>query len=143
MEAAASLDDAPSFHGWYLVTLGNNHAKGLIPRFPCGRPDRDGLREGMQTRMERDARERVRLNTAGCLEWCEVGLHLAVHRPSVLHKEGAAAGVAANLERHLRDGERRSERSFLAIQQDPIEALFAHYRFDMRITPCKPILLRP
>lgn len=143
MEATASPDDTPFFHDGNLMVCCNNRAGRLKPGFRRRRLDRKNLHNNMKAQIEGFGLKRDRVNMAGCLDRCEVGLRLEVYPPSILHKETSSADVEVNLGRHVRDGGRGAELLLPAAQQGSVKELLARVCFGFVINSGKQVVDRP
>ncbi|MCP5368827.1 MAG: (2Fe-2S) ferredoxin domain-containing protein [Hyphomicrobiales bacterium] len=75
------------------------------PRGSCARCDSVALRDYMKARAKEMGLDGVRINSAGCLDRCELGPTMVVYPEGIWYRYQSDADVDEILTRHLRDGE--------------------------------------
>jgi (2Fe-2S) ferredoxin len=79
------------------------------PRGSCAAKGSDKLRDYMKARGKELGLENIRVNSAGCLDRCELGPCLVIYPEGVWYKIETTADIDAILENHVRDGGRVQE----------------------------------
>ena len=74
------------------------------PRGSCGRMGGAGLRDYMKQRVKEEDLPSVRVNTAGCLDRCELGPVVVVYPEGVWYSLTSEADVDTVIEEHLKNG---------------------------------------
>ncbi len=77
----------------------DGHARGS-----CAARGSEQLRDYMKARAKELGLQSVRINTAGCLDRCELGPCIVVYPEGVWYRVGSPADVDAVLTLHLQDG---------------------------------------
>lgn len=82
----------------------DGHARGS-----CAAKGSEKLRDYMKARGKELGLENIRVNSAGCLDRCELGPCLVVYPEGVWYKIETTGDIDAILERHVRDGGRAQD----------------------------------
>ena len=101
-------DDPPPFFDIHVFACTNRRPDGH-PRGSCAASGSEKLRDYMKVRVKELGLKRVRINTASCLDRCELGPCIVVYPEGIWYRIGSTADVDRVLEAHLVDGERASE----------------------------------
>jgi (2Fe-2S) ferredoxin len=101
-------DDPDLFYDAHLFVCCNRRPDGH-PRGSCAAKGSEKLRDYMKARAKEMGLQRLRVNSAGCMERCEEGPCLVIYPEGVWYKIETTADVDAVLERHVRDGGRARE----------------------------------
>ncbi|HEY2132575.1 MAG TPA: hypothetical protein VGH36_06330 [Acetobacteraceae bacterium] len=64
------------------------------------------MRDYMKARAKEMGLKNIRVNSAGCLDRCELGPCVVIYPEGIWYKVATTADVDAVLERHVRDGGR-------------------------------------
>ena len=105
MGAQLESDPAPYFDA-HLFVCCNRRPDGH-PRGSCAAAGSEKLRDYMKARAkELGFGARVRVNSAGCLDRCELGPCLVVYPEGVWYRIGSPADVDQVLQQHLQEGGR-------------------------------------
>jgi (2Fe-2S) ferredoxin len=99
------LDDPDLFFNAHLFVCTNRRPDGHV-RGCCAANGSEKLRDYMKARAKEMGLPRLRVNTAGCLDRCELGPCLVIYPEGVWYKIETTADVDAILEQHVRDGGR-------------------------------------
>ena len=97
-------DPAPYFDAHLFVCCNrrpDGHARGS-----CAAAGSEKLRDYMKARAKELGLANIRVNTAMCLDRCELGPCLVIYPEGVWYRIGSTADVDAVLERHVREGGR-------------------------------------
>jgi len=97
-------DPAPFFrcHVFFCVNKREDgHARGC-----CAEKGSLELREYMKARAKELGLKRIRINSSGCLDRCELGPSVVIYPEGVWYRCATRADVDEVLETHLRDGGR-------------------------------------
>ncbi len=78
------------------------------PRGSCGRKDSERLRNYMKARAKELRLDDVRINSAGCLDRCELGPSVVIYPEGVWYQVRTTADVDEILDIHLQQGGRVS-----------------------------------
>jgi (2Fe-2S) ferredoxin len=97
--------DPDLFFDAHLFVCTNRRPDGHV-RGSCATMGSEKLRDYMKARAKEMGLPRLRVNTAGCLDRCELGPCLVIYPEGVWYKIGTTADVDAVLEQHVRDGGR-------------------------------------
>jgi (2Fe-2S) ferredoxin len=100
-------DPAPFFDFHVFVCTNrrpDNHARGS-----CAAKGSEALRDYMKSRAKELGLARVRINTAGCLDRCELGPCVVVYPDGIWYRVNTPEQVDEVLARHLREGGRAPE----------------------------------
>lgn len=81
-----------------------NQRPGGHPRGSCAGRGSAKLRDYMKARAKELGLESTRINSAGCLDRCELGPAVVVYPDGVWYRMESTGDVDAILEQHLRDG---------------------------------------
>jgi (2Fe-2S) ferredoxin len=76
------------------------------PRGSCAAKGSEKLRDYMKARAKEMGLKNIRVNSAGCLDRCELGPCVVIYPEGIWYKVATTADVDAVLERHVRDGGR-------------------------------------
>lgn len=76
------------------------------PRGSCGRRGSEQLRDYMKTKAKEMGLKSVRINSAGCLDRCELGPDLVIYPEGVWYRFDSKPDIDEILAVHLRDGGR-------------------------------------
>jgi (2Fe-2S) ferredoxin len=98
-------DDPPLYYDAHLFVCCNRRPDGH-PRGSCAARGSEKLRDTMKARAKEMGFGRVRVNTSGCLDRCELGPCVVIYPEGVWYRVTSPADVDAILERHVRDGGR-------------------------------------
>jgi len=98
-------DDPPLFFQAHLFVCCNRRPDGH-KRGSCAASGSEALRDYMKARAKELGIERVRINSAGCLDRCELGPCLVIYPEGVWYRIGSTADVDAVLRAHLIEGGR-------------------------------------
>ena len=79
------------------------------------------MRDYMKARAKELKLRRVRINSSGCLDRCELGPTMVIYPEGVWYNYNSEADIDEILERHVRDGQ-RVERLMLTPGQQPDKA---------------------
>ena len=101
-------DDPPLYYDAHLFVCCNRRPDGH-PLGSCAARGSEKLRDYMKARAKEMGLSRVRVNTAGCLDRCELGPCVVIYPEGVWYRVTSPADVDAILERHVRDGGRVPE----------------------------------
>ena len=101
-------DDPPLYFEAHLFVCCNRRADDH-KRGSCAAKGSEHLRDYMKARAKEMGLSRVRVNTAGCLDRCELGPCVVIYPEGVWYRVTSPADVDAILERHVRDGGRVPE----------------------------------
>ncbi len=101
-------DDPPLFFDAHLFVCCNRRPDGH-PRGSCAAKGSERLRDYMKARAKELGLKRLRVNSAGCLDRCELGPCLVIYPEGVWYRLGSTEDVDAVLERHVAKGERVPE----------------------------------
>ena len=97
-------DPAPYFEA-HLFVCCNRRPDGH-ERGSCAAKGSEKLRDYMKARAKEMGLKNVRVNSAGCLDRCELGPCLVIYPEGVWYKIETTSDVDLVLEKHLRDGGR-------------------------------------
>ena len=98
-------DDAPLYFDAHVFVCCNRRPDGH-KRGSCAEKGSEKLRDYMKVRAKELGLERVRVNTASCLDRCELGPSVVIYPEGIWYKIETTADVDAVLEQHVRDGGR-------------------------------------
>ncbi len=101
-------DDPPLYFDAHLFVCCNRRPDGH-PRGSCAAKGSERLRDYMKARAKELGVPRVRVNTAMCLDRCEIGPCVVIYPEGVWYRIGSTADVDAVLQRHVALGERVTE----------------------------------
>jgi (2Fe-2S) ferredoxin len=100
--------DPALFFDAHLFVCCNRRPDGH-PRGSCAAKGSEKLRDYMKARAKEMGIANIRVNSAGCLDRCELGPCLVIYPEGIWYKIETNSDVDAVLERHVRDGGRVSE----------------------------------
>lgn len=98
-------DDPPLHFAAHLFVCCNRRPDGHA-RGSCAAKGSEKLRDYMKARAKELGLRDLRVNSAGCLDRCELGPCLVIYPEGIWYKVETTADVDAVLQRHLGDGER-------------------------------------
>jgi (2Fe-2S) ferredoxin len=101
-------DDPPLFFDAHVFVCCNRRPDGH-PRGSCAAKGSERLRDYMKARAKELGLKRMRVNTAMCLDRCELGPCVVIYPDGVWYRVGSTADVDAVLERHVAAGGRVPE----------------------------------
>ena len=101
-------DDSPLFYDIHVFACTNRRPDGH-PRGSCAARGSEKLRDYMKVRVKELGLKRVRINTAGCLDRCELGPCLVIYPEGVWYRIDSTADVDRVLAAHLVEGGRAAE----------------------------------
>jgi (2Fe-2S) ferredoxin len=101
-------DDDPLYFDAHLFVCTNRRLDGH-PRGSCAAKGSEKLRDYMKARAKEMGLARLRVNSAGCLDRCELGPCLVIYPEGVWYRIDTPADIDLVLERHVRDGGRAEE----------------------------------
>jgi (2Fe-2S) ferredoxin len=102
-------DDPPFYFETHVFVCCNRRPDGH-PRGSCAAKGSEDLRDYMKARAKELGLAGVRINSAMCLDRCELGPSIVIYPEGVWYTVASRADVDAVLERHVRDGGRVVER---------------------------------
>lgn len=97
--------DPDLFFDAHLFVCCNRRPEGHA-RGSCAGKGAEGLRDYMKARAKELGLARLRVNSAGCLDRCELGPCLVIYPEGIWYKIATRADVDTVLEQHVRDGGR-------------------------------------
>jgi (2Fe-2S) ferredoxin len=98
-------DDPDLFYDAHLFVCCNLRPADH-PRGSCAARGSEKLRDYMKARAKEMGLKRLRVNSAGCLDRCELGPCLVIYPEGIWYKIETTSDVDAVLEQHVRDGGR-------------------------------------
>ena len=98
-----AADPAPLFFKVHLFLCTNRRGDGH-PRGSCAAKGSESLRDYMKARVKELGLERIRVNSAGCLDRCELGPCLVIYPQGAWYRVETRDDVDRVLQRHLVDG---------------------------------------
>jgi (2Fe-2S) ferredoxin len=98
-------NDPPLYFDAHLFVCCNRRPDGH-PRGSCAASGSEKLRDYMKARAKELNLPRLRVNSAGCLDRCELGPCLVIYPEGVWYRIGSPADIDRVLEQHVRDGAR-------------------------------------
>ena len=101
----AQAADPPPFFRCHVFVCTNERPAGH-PRGCCKHKGSEKLRDYMKARAKELGLKGVRVNTAGCLDRCELGPTMVIYPEGVWYSPKTTADIDRILETHLRDGGR-------------------------------------
>jgi (2Fe-2S) ferredoxin len=101
-------DDPPLFFDAHVFVCCNRRPDGH-PRGSCATKGSERLRDYMKARAKELGLPRMRVNTAMCLDRCELGPCVVVYPEGIWYRVASTADVDAVLQRHLAEGGRVPE----------------------------------
>ncbi|MGC8524829.1 MAG: (2Fe-2S) ferredoxin domain-containing protein [Acidibrevibacterium sp.] len=103
--AGRLADDPPLYFSAHLFVCCNRRPDGH-PRGSCAAKGSERLRDYMKARAKEMGLRGVRVNSALCLDRCELGPCLVIYPEGVWYKITTSADIDRVLESHVRDGKR-------------------------------------
>lgn len=100
-------DPAPYFDVHLFVCC--NRRPDDDRRGSCAAKGSEALRDYMKAQAKKLGVKRLRVNSAGCLDRCELGPCLVIYPQGIWYRIESEADVDAVLQRHVRDGGRVPE----------------------------------
>ena len=97
--------DPPAFYEAHVFCCTNERPAGH-PRGCCKAKGSEKLRDYMKARAKEVGLSRVRINSSGCLDRCELGPTVVIYPEGVWYHVETRADVDEVLTRHLVQGER-------------------------------------
>jgi (2Fe-2S) ferredoxin len=101
----ADAEDPPLYYQSHVFLCTNQRPDGH-PRGCCKAKGSERLRDYMKARAKELGLKGVRINTAGCLDRCELGPTMVIYPEGVWYAPKTTADIDEILERHLRQGGR-------------------------------------
>ena len=98
-------DDPPLFFDVHVFVCCNRRPDGH-PRGSCAAKGSERLRDYMKARAKELRIPRIRINSSGCLDRCELGPCVVIYPEGVWYRLASTEDVDAVLERHVIAGER-------------------------------------
>lgn len=105
MTARVLPGDPPAFYEAHVFVCTNERPAGH-PRGCCKAKGSERLRDYMKARAKELGLKNIRINTAGCLDRCEIGPTLVIYPEGVWYQPTTTAEIDEILTAHLRDGGR-------------------------------------
>jgi (2Fe-2S) ferredoxin len=93
-------DDPRPFFDIHVFVCCNRRPDGH-PRGSCAEKGSERLRDYMKARAKELGVPRIRINSAGCLDRCELGPCAVIYPEGVWYRLATTADVDAVLERHI------------------------------------------
>jgi (2Fe-2S) ferredoxin len=115
-----TAEDPPLFYDRHVFVCTNTRPAGH-PRGCCKDKGSEGLRDYMKARAKELGLKNVRINTAGCLDRCELGPSMVIYPEGVWYQPKTNADIDEILQRHLVEGGRVS-RIMMRPGDDPPKA---------------------
>lgn len=100
-----SPEDPPLFYQCHVFVCTNERIE-KHPRGSCARKGSVALRDYMKAQAKDMGLDRVRINSAGCLDRCELGPSVVVYPEGVWYRAETREDVDEILATHIRDGGR-------------------------------------
>jgi (2Fe-2S) ferredoxin len=101
----AQLSDPAPFYEAHVFCCANERPAGH-PRGCCKAKGSEKLRDYMKARAKEFGLSRVRINTSGCLDRCELGPTMVIYPEGVWYHVETREDVDEVLQRHLIEGGR-------------------------------------
>lgn len=98
-------DDPPLYYQTHVFVCTNRRPDGH-KRGSCAARGSEPLRDYMKARAKELGLDAVRVNSAGCLDRCELGPCVVLYPEGVWYRLDSREAVDNILEQHLRDGGR-------------------------------------
>ncbi len=95
--------ESDPFYRCHVFCCTNERAEDH-PRGSCARRGSVALRDYMKTRAKEMGLKRVRINSSGCLDRCELGPTLVVYPDGIWYRCDSNADVDRILEQHIQNG---------------------------------------
>ena len=115
-EREKSSDPKPYYEA-HVFCCTNRRPAGH-PRGCCAEKDGEGLRDYMKSRAKQMGLKNVRINSAGCLDRCELGPTMVIYPEGVWYRFESQSDIDEILETHLKAGG-RVQRLMLQPEQLP------------------------
>jgi (2Fe-2S) ferredoxin len=116
----AAEDDPPLFYSSHVFVCTNERPAGH-PRGCCKAKGSEKLRDYMKARAKELGLNTVRINSAGCLDRCELGPTMVIYPEGVWYSPKSSADIDEILTTHL-VGKGRVTRLMLKPGDDPPKA---------------------
>lgn len=97
--------DAPLHFDAHLFVCCNRRPDGHS-RGSCAASGSEKLRDYMKARAKELGLQNIRVNSAGCLDRCELGPCLVIYPEGIWYKIETTSDIDLILEQHVRDGGR-------------------------------------
>jgi (2Fe-2S) ferredoxin len=97
--------DPQPYYEAHVFCCTNRRAEGH-PRGSCADRNGEALRDHMKSRAKDLGLKNVRINSAGCLDRCELGPTMVIYPEGVWYSCATTADVDEVLEKHLMQGQR-------------------------------------
>ncbi|MBV9750656.1 MAG: (2Fe-2S) ferredoxin domain-containing protein [Acetobacteraceae bacterium] len=97
--------DPPSFYEAHVFVCCNRRPDGH-PRGSCAAKGSERLRDYMKARAKELGIKGIRVNSAGCLDRCELGPCVVIYPEGVWYRVDSTGDVDAVLQAHLVEGRR-------------------------------------
>jgi (2Fe-2S) ferredoxin len=117
-EADASPADPKLFYRAHVFCCTNRRPAGH-PRGCCAEKDAEELRDYMKGRAKALGVKDVRINSAGCLDRCELGPTMVIYPEGVWYGYRSKADIDEILETHVRGGGRAHRLMLMPDQLPP------------------------
>ena len=101
-------EDPPPFFDFHVFVCTNRRPDGHA-RGSCAEKGSERLRDYMKVRAKELGLQRVRINTAACLDRCELGPCIVVYPEGIWYRVGTPAEVDRVLAEHLLGRRRATE----------------------------------
>jgi len=102
---SGNASDPAAFYERHIFCCTNERPEGH-PRGSCARGDAVKLRNYMKARAKEIGLTNVRVNTAGCLDRCELGCTMVIYPEGVWYTFASMEDVDEILESHIQNGGR-------------------------------------
>jgi (2Fe-2S) ferredoxin len=97
--------DPPLYYASHVFCCTNRRPDGH-PRGSCAAKGSEKLRDYMKARAKELGIRRTRINSAGCLDRCELGPSMVIYPEGVWYRYDSAADIDEILQKHVIDGGR-------------------------------------
>ena len=97
--------DPPLFYSCHVFVCTNERPAGH-PRGCCKAKGSEKLRDYMKARAKELGLKDVRINTAGCLDRCELGPTMVIYPEGIWYRPTSKADIDEILQTHMIDGGR-------------------------------------
>lgn len=105
MSAREKSEDPKPYYEAHVFCCTNRRPSGH-PRGCCAERDGEALRDHMKSRAKDLGLKNVRINSAGCLDRCELGPTLVIYPEGVWYSCPTKADIDEVLETHMVKGQR-------------------------------------
>jgi (2Fe-2S) ferredoxin len=102
------MQDPKPFYNSHVFVCTNRRPDGH-KRGSCAAKGSEAIRDYMKARVKELGLERVRINSAGCLDRCEEGPCAVIYTEGVWYRIATREDADAVLERHVKNGGRVPE----------------------------------